>query len=71
MWLTNNTVRPALRHLVDPLKRLLPKGEVSDAEHLVDQQNLRFEEGGDSECQSNLHAARVPLNRDVDEFRDA
>ena len=43
---------------------------VADREHLVDEQDLRLEMGGDRERQPHVHAARVALHRRVDELLD-
>src|SRR4030095_769571 len=42
----------------------------TNSEDFINQQNLGFEVGGDRECQSKVHAARVVFYRRVDEFFD-
>ena len=44
---------------------------VADGEHLVDEQDLRLEVGRDGEREPDVHAARVALDRCVDEPLDA
>ena len=44
---------------------------VPDGEHLVDDEDLGIEVGGDREGQAHEHAARVALHRRVDEGPDA
>ena len=44
---------------------------VADGEHLVDEQDLGLEVRGDGEREPDVHAARVPLHRRVDEPLDA
>ncbi len=41
---------------------------IADGENLVDDQDLRLEVGGDGEGEPHLHAARIALDRGVDEF---
>src|SRR5581483_6678478 len=57
-------------HLLDLSEALLLEGVVSDGEHLVDDQDLRLEVGGDREGQAHVHPARVALDRRVDETLD-
>ena len=40
---------------------------VADGEHLVDEQDVRLEVGGDGEAEPHVHAARVVLDRRVEE----
>ena len=54
-------------HLAQAL--LLERG-VADGEHLVDEQDLRLEVRGDREGQAHVHAARVVLDRRVEELLD-
>src|SRR5947207_7295874 len=54
-------------HLADAF--LLELG-ISDSKHLINEKDLRFEMGGDSECQSHIHARRITLNRRVEECLD-
>ena len=42
--------------------------QVADRQHLVDDQDLGLEVGGDGERQPDVHAARVVLHRRVDEL---
>ena len=44
---------------------------VADGEHLVDEKDLRLEMRGDGEREAHRHAARVALDRRVDELLDA
>ena len=44
---------------------------VPDGEHLVDEQDLGLEVRGDGEREPHVHAARVALDRRVDEPLDA
>jgi hypothetical protein len=46
------------------------KCRVADGEHLVDEQDFRLEVCGDGEGEAEVHAARVPLHRRVDEPLD-
>ena len=64
------TVRPASRDLVHLAQRLALEGGVADREHLVDEQDLRLEVGGDGEGEPHRHAARVALDRGVEEALD-
>jgi hypothetical protein len=43
---------------------------VPDRQHLVDEQDLAVEVGGDGEAQPHLHAARVVLDLTVDGVLD-
>src|SRR5260370_26479695 len=43
---------------------------VAHGEHLVDEKDLRLEVGRDRETEPGLHAARVPLDRRVEETLD-
>ena len=49
---------------------LLLERDVADRQHLVDDQDLRLEVRGDRERQPHVHAARVALDRRVDELLD-
>ena len=70
LWLTNSTVRPSrATSLILPEALLLERG-VADREHLVDEQNLGLEMRGDRERESHVHAARVALDRGVEEALD-
>ncbi len=70
LWLTNRTVRPSLRHVPHLAEALLLEVGVADGEHLVDQEDLGLEVRRDRERQPQVHAARVPLDRRVDELLD-
>ena len=41
---------------------------VADGEHLVDEQDLGLDVGGDGEAEAHEHARRVVLHRRVDEL---
>ena len=60
----------ARRDLVHLRQRLALEGGVADREHLVDEQDLRLEVGGDGEGEPHRHAARVALDRRVEEALD-
>ena len=68
LWLTKSTVRPlrAISHL--PEARAGTPGR--RREHLVDDQDLGLEVRGDGEREADVHPARVPLDRRVDEPLD-
>ena len=56
-------------------RRILPEAlplelGVADRQHLVDEQDLRLEVGGDREGEPHVHPARVALDRRVDELLD-
>ena len=66
-----DTVRPErLNSSIRPRQRLLELG-VADGEHLVHEQDLRLEVRGHREREPHVHAARVPLDRRVEERRHA
>ena len=67
---TNSTVRPSRADVVHLAEALLLKRDVADREHLVDEQDLRLEVRRHRERQPHLHAARVVLDRRVDEPLD-
>jgi hypothetical protein len=64
------TVRPPPLHVLHPPQALALERRVADGEHLVDDQHLRLEVGGDGEREPQVHAARVVLDRRVDEALD-
>ena len=64
-------MRPELRELLHPPEAALLELGVADGEHLVHEQDLRLEVGGDREREPHVHPARVPLDRRVDERRHA
>ena len=70
LWETKMTVRPCFGDLVHLAQRLALEGGVADREHLVDEQDLGLEVGGDGEGEPHLHAARVALDRRVEEALD-
>ena len=70
LWLTNSTVRPS-----SATSPILPRHffwnvGVADREHLVDEQDLRLQMRRDGERQPHVHAARVALDRRVEELLD-
>ena len=54
--------------LVDLLRAAPLEALVADGEHLVDEQDLRLDVGGDGEAEPHEHARRVVLDRRVDEL---
>ena len=72
LWLTNTIVRPSstVRSRILLHALALERG-VADGEHLVDEQDLGVEVRGDREAEAHVHAARVALDRRVDELLDA
>ena len=70
LWLTNRHRSALLGDIVHLSQALLLEGGVADRQHLVDQQDLRLEVGGDGERQPQVHAARVVLHRRVEEPLD-
>ena len=70
LWLTNRTVRPCLGDVAHLAEALLLEGDVADRQHLVDEQDLRLEVGGDGEGQADVHAAGVVLDGRVEELLD-
>ena len=52
--------------LTDPLEALLLEVGVAHGQHLVDQQDVGLEEGGDGEAEPHLHAHGVELDLPVD-----
>ena len=61
--------RPALlADVVHLAQALVLERRVADRQHLVDEQDLRLEVGGDGEGQPHVHAARVALDRRVEEL---
>ena len=63
--------KPAARELADAAEGALLKAHVADGEHLVDDQDIGLEMRGDGEAEARVHAARVALDRRVDELGDA
>ena len=63
--------RPAAaRDVAHAAQALLLKGRVADGEHLVDEQDVGLEVRGHRECQLHVHAARIALDRRIDEAVD-
>ena len=60
-----------LAEVLHPPEAALLELGVADREHLVDEQDLRLEVRGDGEREPHVHAARVALDRRVDELLDA
>ena len=60
-----------VRHVFHLGEALPLELDVADRQHLVDEQDLRVEVGGDREGESHVHPARVPLHRCVEELSDA
>ena len=58
-----STVVTKRQHLAD---RAVLEGHVADGQHLVDQQHVGVDVGGDREAESRVHARRVALERRVD-----
>ena len=61
---------PRTRDLLHLPEALALEGDVADREHLVDEQDLRVEVRRDGEGQAHVHAARVALDRRVEELVD-
>ena len=57
--------------LAHPLDALVLERGVADAQHLVDEQDVGIEVGGDREAEPRVHAGRVALDLGVDELADA
>ena len=62
---------PGLAQVLHPPEAPPLELGVADREHLVDEQDLRLEVRGDREGKAHVHAARVALDRRVDELLDA
>ena len=58
---------PGVRELLHPPEAPPLELRVAHREHLVDEQDLRLEVGRDGEREPDVHAARVALDRCVDE----
>ena len=66
--MTDEQNRPtAARDLAHSADAPLLECLIADAEHFIDEEDLRLEERGNCESQPHVHAARVPLDRRVDE----
>src|SRR6476620_2452796 len=61
---------PAIYELFEALEAFRPKLDIADGENLVENQNFRLKECGDREGETDVHAARIALNRGVDKFID-
>ena len=59
-----------MRHVAHLAQALLLERRVADRQHLVHQQDLRLQVRGDGEGQPHVHAARVALDRRVEELLD-
>ena len=70
LWLTNSTVRPSPRDVLHLAEALLLELGVADRQHLVDDQDLRLEMRRHGEGEPHVHAARVALDRRVEELLD-
>ena len=64
---TKITVRPDCAELLHPAEAAPLELGVADGEHLVDEQDLGLEVRGDREREAHVHAARVALDRRVEE----
>ena len=60
----------ALDQVEHALLRLRAERLVAGGEHLVEQQDVRVDRGGDREAQAGPHAGRIGLDRRVDERAD-
>jgi len=63
-----HTVRPSLETSPILPKHFFLKGGIADGQHLIDQEDFRFQMSGDGEGEAHVHAARVLLDRSVDEL---
>src|SRR5260221_12987760 len=64
-----NSSSPAAQ-LVDLPHAALPEVHIAHSEGFIDQQNVRIDVNGNREGKPDGHAARIRLNRLVDEFAD-
>ena len=71
LWLTNSTVRPSTHYVVHLAEAFLLELSVADRQHLVDDQNLRFQMRRDGKGEAHIHAAAVALYRRVEKFLDS
>ena len=63
--------RPSLAaNLLHLAQALLLERYVPHSQHFIDNQNLRFKMGGDSEGETHVHTGRVPLHRGVQKGLD-
>ena len=71
LWLTKSTVRPSRRTDVPHLaEAFLLELDIADRQHLVDDQDFRFQMRGHGERQPHIHARTVALDRRVEELLD-
>jgi hypothetical protein len=61
---------PLFRYLIHFAHTFSLEARVADCEHFVHQQKLGFQVGGHSKGQPQVHAARIMLDRSVNEFLD-
>ena len=61
---------PVLRDLAHLAQALSLKRAVADRQHFVDEKDLGLQVSGDRERQPDVHAARIVLDRRVDELAD-
>ena len=69
-WLTNRMVPPSLLDLLDAREALALERLVADRQRLVDHQDVGVDVDGGGEGEPHVHAARVGLDRLVDEVAD-
>ena len=70
LWLTNSTVRPCLRDVLHLAQALLLELRIAHGQHLVHDEDFRFQVGGHGEGQAHVHAGGVAFDRGVDELLD-
>ena len=70
LWLTNNTVRPALRYVSHFIDATSLKFGVADRKYFVDEQNILVKVCGNSKRQSNVHSTGVMFHWSIDELLD-
>jgi len=63
-----DTSREQLAH---PRDALLLESDVADAQHFVDEEDVRVEVSRNRKPEAGIHARGIPLDRCVDEFLDA
>src|SRR5687767_15195759 len=56
--------------LFQSLITLLLKSRVTDRQDFVDDQDLRFNVGGNRKSQARVHPGRIPFHRRIDELTD-
>ena len=68
LWETKTTVAPlAITEFIRSTHLTLEE-VVSNAEHLIDKQNVRIDMGRNRKTETGVHARRVPLDRSIDEL---